>query len=668
MYNSEMRNLYCSEFKNIPVNSENKPSELNDPKYMNNVQDNVQVRITTKENKKNFGKKVKKDFSNYSQRKFSFTKPNERKDVFVFTGNTEKVKSPQFVFGETTRQSNGPFTADKPMATDKPIATDGPFDLKNPFTTHKPPVAAENPFKVNNPFTADKPVAAGNPFKVNNPFTADKPVASDNPFGVNNTFGANRPFEANKPSASFKAKNSFTEPFGHHQAATSFVFGENTKLGDGLGRNSAAFVFGMEDSKKKEKKQEGSSKMKLDSVIFDFGGLGIKSKKQQDKNKATPAFVFGETTNLGASKAFEFGMKNDNQPKSMDGIYENKTNSIGMENIFEGMKISSAQHSFCIGKDDYKGKSKPRASSTKKKKPVKYTLCFHHAKTVSFALERKAQASCRDCSKSFESAFLNVNLCQRCFSQSFTCPMKDCKCNVANTVSNKETCQCIQKTSSPIAQDTTKPPPIVPNAQDKSLSKAKQAKAVQIEAQWDRLKEQGTNAYRIANYDKAIHYYSLALQLNIANSEKQAILYTNRAAAKMMLNCMMDAAKDCMFAIKKNSLYLKAYLRGSRCHVMLGDVHNAKSLLGELNTLLLTDFTGKIEPNTKHRAMQDRDEILEKVNSLEDAMRDIRSAISSGKKKNSFGNALCATNRALQEASHCQRLFECKVDYLFRLK
>ncbi|GFY90134.1 translocon at the outer membrane of chloroplasts 64-V [Actinidia rufa] len=71
------------------------------------------------------------------------------------------------------------------------------------------------------------------------------------------------------------------------------------------------------------------------------------------------------------------------------------------------------------------------------------------------------------------------------------------------------------------------------------------------------LKEKGNAAYKGRQWNKAVGYYSEAINL----SEMNATYYCNRAAAYLELGCFQEAEDDCSKAISLDKKNVKAYLR-----------------------------------------------------------------------------------------------------------
>lgn len=79
----------------------------------------------------------------------------------------------------------------------------------------------------------------------------------------------------------------------------------------------------------------------------------------------------------------------------------------------------------------------------------------------------------------------------------------------------------------------------------------------------DKLKEQGNELFKNGDYIKASELYTSALMVCPVEScpNERAILYGNRAAAKMKLNSNKAAIEDCTKALLFNPNYMKALIR-----------------------------------------------------------------------------------------------------------
>ena len=82
-----------------------------------------------------------------------------------------------------------------------------------------------------------------------------------------------------------------------------------------------------------------------------------------------------------------------------------------------------------------------------------------------------------------------------------------------------------------------------------------------------------TDAYKAGNYDKAIALYSEAL-----SAAPEAKLYLNRAAAHLMLAAYAPALSDCKKAVALDAADIKAYVRGAKAALALGDMDEARNL------------------------------------------------------------------------------------------
>uniref|UniRef100_A0AAY4EI43 Cns1/TTC4 wheel domain-containing protein n=1 Tax=Denticeps clupeoides TaxID=299321 RepID=A0AAY4EI43_9TELE len=89
------------------------------------------------------------------------------------------------------------------------------------------------------------------------------------------------------------------------------------------------------------------------------------------------------------------------------------------------------------------------------------------------------------------------------------------------------------------------------------------------EEQAKRLKNEGNDYFKEKNYKKAILSYTEGLKKNCVDSELNAVLYTNRAAAHFHLGNIRSALNDATAAKRLKPDHLKALLRGGQCCMVL---------------------------------------------------------------------------------------------------
>jgi tetratricopeptide (TPR) repeat protein len=88
-------------------------------------------------------------------------------------------------------------------------------------------------------------------------------------------------------------------------------------------------------------------------------------------------------------------------------------------------------------------------------------------------------------------------------------------------------------------------------------------------------KTRGNDLYRAKDYSGAVDAYSKAIEMDSGN----ASLYTNRAAAYLMIAANSQALADCENAIAIDGTNAKAYFRKSSCLKALGRLDAAISAL-----------------------------------------------------------------------------------------
>jgi len=104
-------------------------------------------------------------------------------------------------------------------------------------------------------------------------------------------------------------------------------------------------------------------------------------------------------------------------------------------------------------------------------------------------------------------------------------------------------------------------------------------------------KTRGNELYKRGEYSAAVDMYSKAVRLQPSN----ATFRINRAAAALMLERAQDALEDCQAALAVEPTLIKAHVRGSKAHVMLGNLSDARRQLELATTLPTSDGTVGVE-------------------------------------------------------------------------
>ncbi|EFN77538.1 Tetratricopeptide repeat protein 12 [Harpegnathos saltator] len=81
------------------------------------------------------------------------------------------------------------------------------------------------------------------------------------------------------------------------------------------------------------------------------------------------------------------------------------------------------------------------------------------------------------------------------------------------------------------------------------------------------LKRIANGAFKQDDYEKAVTYYSKALE----QRKDSSVIWNNRALSYMHLGLFQKALHDCEWALKVNDSNLKALLNSAKCHMYLGD-------------------------------------------------------------------------------------------------
>ncbi|XP_076758250.1 tetratricopeptide repeat protein 12 [Xylocopa sonorina] len=81
------------------------------------------------------------------------------------------------------------------------------------------------------------------------------------------------------------------------------------------------------------------------------------------------------------------------------------------------------------------------------------------------------------------------------------------------------------------------------------------------------LKTIGNGAFKDGNYEKAVTYYSKALE----QRKDSTVLWNNRALSYIQLGLFEKALADCEWALKVRNTNLKALLNSAKCYKQLGN-------------------------------------------------------------------------------------------------
>ncbi|XP_033336543.2 tetratricopeptide repeat protein 12 [Megalopta genalis] len=89
------------------------------------------------------------------------------------------------------------------------------------------------------------------------------------------------------------------------------------------------------------------------------------------------------------------------------------------------------------------------------------------------------------------------------------------------------------------------------------------------------LKRIGNGAFKEGNYEKAVTYYSKAIE----QRKDSSVLWNNRALAYMNLGLYKKALSDCEWALKVHDANIKALLNIAKCYKHLEDEVNYKEYI-----------------------------------------------------------------------------------------
>lgn len=112
----------------------------------------------------------------------------------------------------------------------------------------------------------------------------------------------------------------------------------------------------------------------------------------------------------------------------------------------------------------------------------------------------------------------------------------------------------------------------------------------------DTYKRIGNAAFREQNFEKAITYFTKALE----HRKDSSVLWNNRALSYMKLSLYEKALEDCEWALKINESNLKALLNSAKCHCQLKNDEECRKYIKfarERNPNFNNYITGKKIPN-----------------------------------------------------------------------
>ncbi|CAH3182476.1 unnamed protein product, partial [Porites evermanni] len=82
-------------------------------------------------------------------------------------------------------------------------------------------------------------------------------------------------------------------------------------------------------------------------------------------------------------------------------------------------------------------------------------------------------------------------------------------------------------------------------------------------------KNEGNDEYKKNNFNNAIQFYTEGIEVNCKDEELNAILYSNRAAARFNLGNYTKTLDDAKIAVGLRPSFFKAFVRGASACVQL---------------------------------------------------------------------------------------------------
>ncbi|KAM7430667.1 Tetratricopeptide repeat protein 4 [Porites harrisoni] len=123
-------------------------------------------------------------------------------------------------------------------------------------------------------------------------------------------------------------------------------------------------------------------------------------------------------------------------------------------------------------------------------------------------------------------------------------------------------------------------------------------------------KNEGNNEYNENNFNNAIDFYTEGIKVNCKDEELNAILYSNRAAARFNLGNYTETLNDAKIAVGLRPSFLKAFVRGASACVQLKKFHEAitwcdKGLAIDPNNQKLLKIRSKLQESHREKSSTD---------------------------------------------------------------
>ncbi|OQR99868.1 hypothetical protein THRCLA_06354 [Thraustotheca clavata] len=310
--------------------------------------------------------------------------------------------------------------------------------------------------------------------------------------------------------------------------------------------------------------------------------------------------------------------------------------------------------------------------------PEQIRLCAVHKITVKAFTESRYTATCTCCQDQFDTIIDDIHLCPACSEVGDICPIRSCRNPLdidpwipASTQKfavgkapkkTKSRRRRVLKTApsengaTPSFSEANTPP----KAQKEELP---QVPPPPVEPEWIQSKREGGLAYQHKDYRGAIDHYSAGL-LSLANEPRfdyavceHAKMLANRAAAWMMLKKIREALQDAEAAMVLDPTYIRAHLRCARCHLLLGDYKQSRSIFVGLYEILKQENHTGIYLSQTNDGIKDGQSFLSAVNEAKWCMT-----------VSDHTNALRHTTTALVYAPYSRELHLQKMKLFLALK
>ncbi|KAI4300823.1 hypothetical protein L6164_034157 [Bauhinia variegata] len=183
-----------------------------------------------------------------------------------------------------------------------------------------------------------------------------------------------------------------------------------------------------------------------------------------------------------------------------------------------------------------------------------------------------------------------------------------------------------------------------------------------IQETCDKWRLRGNQAYEEGDLSKAEDFYTHGIN-SVPSNERSGcwikpllLCYSNRAATRMALGRIREAVGDCLMATDVDPTFLKVQMRTANCHLLLGEVDNAKRCFSkclESGNVVCLDRRVIVEAA---EGLQKAQKVAEYINRSAELLKE-RTA-------EAAGTALELLSKALSTSLYSEKLLQMKAEAL----